>query len=161
VVVVGGIAAGTASSLLGAPSPTAAARNRASVVLVDRLEIPANMAARRSADAPVPRAVVIRRPAGLPGARNLILVTRETQPADLDKAVSQLITAIRKTPEVKGEARAFISAARANPTAGRDRSQAARDLQRLATANTYRFEGVGRQKAIGIRLKPQAPKPRR
>ena len=138
-----------APALLGAPIPPTASSSRATVILVDGFgAIPT------SARSHAPRALIIRRPNGTP--RNLVLVTRQTQPADLDKAVSQLMQSLEHRPVVNAELRAFVAPARSNPTASRDRVRATNDLRRLITAKKIRLQEFGERNAIQIKLK--APK---
>ena len=123
-----------------------------------------------SADA---RAVVIRRPGDMP--RNIILVTRDTRPADLAQAMSALIVSRRSRGDtVTREIRALIGATPIGaPPAGRgaprvddkgarstkspSETLATADLQRLRAAPIFEIPGVGRGPALVIRMKNRAP----
>ena len=117
------------------------------------------------------RAVVIRRPGDMP--RNIILVTRDTRPADLAQAMSALIVARRNQGDtVTREIRALIGAPPVGtPPGGRggatgDRVAratkspseplAASDLQRLAAAPVFPIPGVGSGPALVVRIKNKA-----
>ena len=142
---VGGIIGGHPSPTVASPAPVNP--REVTIILVDRFDaIPAKARAQQ------PRAVLIRRPHGK-GFGNIILVSAETRPDDLDKAVSQLMTAIRRRPIIDREMRAYVAPARRNPAAGRDRSQATKDLKQLRAAREYQIEGFGRRKAITIRVR--------
>ncbi len=113
------------------------------------------------------RAVVIRRPGEMP--RNIILVTRDTRPADLAQAMSALIVSRdNRGDSVTREMRALIGAAAVGtPPTGRDGAPgkgaraskspseplASRDLRRLAAAPIFHIPGVGRGPALVIRMK--------
>lgn len=114
---------------------------------------------------PNARAVVIRRPGGLPN--NIILVTRATSAADLAKAVTALAFSRRnKGDSVEREMRTTIVASTppaasgnhrssAPPTAAkptRDERRAEADLRRLPLAPAFTIAGIARGPAIMIRM---------
>ena len=111
------------------------------------------------------RAVVIRRPGGLPN--NIILVTRSTSAPDLSKAVTALAFSRRnKGDRVDREMRTTIVASNplaasgkhrsaAPPTAARptrDDRRAEADLRRLPLAPAFTIAGIARGPAIAIRM---------
>jgi hypothetical protein len=155
-----GVLGAAAPSLRGAPALTAPGPTRASVVLVDDFNewLPAAIVERRSRELPPPRAIVIRRANVEPP--NVILVTRATGPDDLTKAIGVLALSLEHKPEAQWEMRAYINPARANPSAVKSRPQAVKDIARLARAREYDIAGVGRRKAIAIRIRKPDRKPR-
>jgi hypothetical protein len=117
-----------------------------------------------SLDKPGARALIVRRP-GNPSV-NVILVTTETAPEDLSRAISALMVSRRTRGEaVAKEMRAYIQATtnhreKTTPAAGGEvrvlsanHQRAAADLGRLAAARHQTLEGVGRGQVISIRMK--------
>ncbi len=105
--------------------PDLSAQPTATVITVHRWEDPAiaTLMLVENLGAPGARAVVIRRPGEMP--RNIILVTRETRPADLAQAMSALIISrTNRGDTVTREMRALIGAAAVGtPPAGRGGAQ--------------------------------------
>ena len=119
--------------------------NVATVIYVDHLD----------QRVPDTRAIVIRKPKGAP--RNTILVSSQTRPDDLAKAVSQLqVSRVAHGEFVTKELRASITSGGARTTLSKNRQAASADLLRLNSAKRYDFTkaGFGNSRAITIRMKP-------
>lgn len=109
------------------------------------------------------RALIVREPDARP--QNYILVTEQTTPADLAKAIALLQRARRVTGDVLARGmRAHITPA--DPGQGRgsaNLSRAAADLRRLPAADPYLVPGFGELPGLIARLnavasrKPAAP----
>lgn len=146
---------GHAQTSVAASAAAAATRHDPNVATVMRVA---------SLDREGARALIIRRP-GTPSS-NVILVTAETTPEDLSRAVSALIVSRRTRGEaVAREMRAYIqgstnrreATAPASPGEVRvlsaNHQRAAADLGRLAAAARGEVAGVGRGQMISIRMK--------
>ena len=142
--------------LLLHPAPTAAQSARGQTVTSWTDPAIATLLLVDSLGAPDARAIVIRRPGDLPN--NIILVTRETQPAELATAVAAIIASRRaRGDRVDREMRTIVRAVdmkkrKSSP----DDSRARSDLHRLQLAPTFEIAGIGRGPALVIRMADSA-----
>jgi hypothetical protein len=99
-------------------------------------------------------AVLIRRKDMAP--QNIVLVTRQTSPGDLSRAMSALARSRRNKGDViTGDMVAPIAAGRSAPRS-RDYAQAQKDLASLRTARPRFVEGVGSLPVLYSHLRPAA-----
>lgn len=97
------------------------------------------------------RAVVVRRKEMKP--QNLVLVTKETLPADLTRAITVLFNSrSRRGDQVSVDLIAPIAANRST-TPSRDHDQAVADLAALRTARPRFIEGVGSRPVVYSHLR--------
>lgn len=141
------VAAVTVGAL--APEAGSAEQHPASLAAADTTQVLLTLMPRLAH--PSARATIIR-PAGA-GAPDIIFVTAETTPADLNQAIQMLMGA-RHTfgPTVAREMQAHVPASETTPM---DLAEETRYLSDLQTAQELEIPGVGLQKSLFMALEEQ------